>query len=187
MNGFKNVSDTLIASIQAAAPSFCGSGIAVPSPGNVFLLLFDGQVGGDFTRVGLDDRNAESFYIRLRGGEIEETRLRGGGSCSNDSQITAKCRIVMQSDCQNPADLVEHFLPALRAFRNTAIETGITKATVTPKAFSLDFAGVVKGELSEEENSVKKDAPTGWEGARYVAAIDFDLTYNIDCSLICNC
>lgn len=188
MNGFKKVSDTLVAAIKTAAPTFDGGGIAVPSRGNVFLMLFDGQAGGDFQRIGLDDRNGEWFYIRLRTGEIEEIKMKGGGACSNDSLVTAKCRLVMQSSILNPADLVEHFLPALRAFKSKVISTAIARGAVTPKSYNIDFASVVKEELSEEENKPENDAPTGWEGARFVARIDFDLTYVLDCSQInCDC
>lgn len=184
MNGIKQVSTALIQHIKANAPAFDGVGIAVPSPGNLFLLVFDEQVGGDYARAALDDRGGELFYVRLRTGEIEESQRRGRGSCSNDSLVTAKCRMVMQSQCMGPSDLIEHFLKAVRSFQKKAIGKAITYATSTPRAANLDFAAVVKSELSEEESA----NASGWEGARYVASIDFDLTYVIDCSLEnCNC
>ena len=179
MNGLESVSDALIAAIKAKAPSFDGKGIAVPSLGNVFLLIFEGQAGGDYTRVGLDDRNGEFFYVRLKSGEMDESKKRGRGACASDSVITAKCRLVAQSDNLNPAELVDLFAQALRSFRSRTIGDSITRATVTPKTYNIDFSDVVKRELSDEE----RDGVSGWEGARYVAAIDFELTYVVDCSL----
>lgn len=184
MNGIKQVSSALIEHIKSNSPEFDGVGIAVPSPGNLFLLVFEETAGGEYTRAALDDRGGELFYVRLRSGEIEEQASRGRGSCSNDSLITAKCRLVAQSGCMGPSDLVEHFLRAVRLFNKKSIGTSITYATTTPKSANLDFAAVVKSELSEEENA----NANGWEGARYVIAIDFDLTYIVDCSLEnCSC
>ena len=48
MNGIKQVSTALIQHIKSNAPAFDGVGIAVPSPGNLFLLVFDEQAGGDY-------------------------------------------------------------------------------------------------------------------------------------------
>ena len=184
MSGVKQVSAARIQHIKSNAPAFDGVGIAVPSPGNLFLLVFDEQAGGDYTRAALDDRGGELFYVRLRSGEIEESQRRGRGSCSNDSLVTAKCRLVAQSECLGQSDLTETFLKALRAYRNKTVNNAITSVTVTPKSANFDFADVVKRELSEEESA----NASGWEGARYVASIDFDLTYVIDCSLEnCNC
>lgn len=184
MNGIKQVSTALIQHIKANAPAFDGVGIAVPSPGNLFLLVFDEQAGGDYQRAALDDRGGELFYVRLRSGEIEESKAnQRRGSCSNDSLITAKCRLVAQSECLGPSDLIESFLKALHSFQKKTIGRVITYATSTPKSMNLDFAEVVKRELSDEESA----NASGWEGARYVASIDFDLTYIVDCSLNCNC
>ncbi len=182
MNGFRKVSDSFIAALVAQCPTFEGVGIAVPTSGNKFILVHDGRAGGDFPRVSIDDRKGEFFYIRLKG-DIEESKVIGRGSCSNDNRITAKCKLVMQSECLDPMQLVEHFLPGLRAFKSKTITPSLTGATASPKSYNLDFAAIAKSEVADEE----KDGTTGWDGAHYLASIDFELTYIVDCSQNCDC
>lgn len=70
--------------ISRNAPAFDGVGIAVPSPGNLFLLVFDEQVGGDYARAALDDRRG---IVLTSGSEPE--RLKKANAVVGLCQTTA--------------------------------------------------------------------------------------------------
>jgi hypothetical protein len=168
--------DSLIAQVIAATGKD-GKGIAVNSKGGNFLLIFGETAGGEYERVGIDDRLGEAFYIRLRGAvdETESTNLRRG-SCGTASRITAKCRLVAMSHCDSVNTLATNFRNALTGYRKKLITPDIYDSHASPKSIQYDFATIVIDEVPED----KREEVTGWEGAMRLIAIDFDLNYTLE-------
>lgn len=157
---------------------FTGKGLAVADRAGHFLLMFEGKAGGEFERVGLDDRAGDSYYIRLKDGKVEETvavNYKRGG-CNKASRISARCRLVVQSECQSIANLAWNFRAALSAFRVQQLGDDVHMASVSVSSIVYDFTTI----FFEETTQAERESGSGWEGSLNVVAVDFTLFYTLE-------
>jgi hypothetical protein len=155
-----------------------GKGLAIADKQGHFLLMFEGKAGGDFERVMLDDRAGDTFYIRLKDGRTEETAAlnykRGG--CNKASRISARCRLVVQSECSSIATLAWNFRAALNSFRPASLETDVFSVSTSVSSILWDFTSIFFEEITQAE----REGESGWEGPLQILAIDFTINYTLE-------
>lgn len=158
-----------------AATGLAGVAIGVPSRSGHFLLLFDPKgAGGQFEAVGIDDRKADGFYIRLRDGAISEVpKISRGGSCERSSFVTAPCRLVAYSHRFGVKELYDVFRAALTTYTRGSIGEEVQAVDASVRRILLDFTSIV----IEESTPQERESMTGYEGMMNLIAIDFDLNY----------
>jgi hypothetical protein len=155
-----------------------GKGMAVNSKGGYFLLVFGENMGGEYTRVSIEDNIGEAYYIRLKTGVVNEQILtsKRRGSCKDTSQVKAACRLVAMSHCDSIQVLADKFRNGIASFSKRTIDGYTTDALATVTSVQYDFATIVNEETPESERAEL----SGHEGGMSLIAIDFDLSYVLE-------
>lgn len=179
----QKLTEVLIAHISRKT-GITGKGLAVADRADHFLLMFADTVGGgEYERVQLDDRAGDAYYIRLKDGKIEEAKISGairGATVNSASRVTARCRLVAQSNTQALGALAYNFRNALASFEEPAIQSeNIFAAGVSIRAILFDFTTI----FYEESTAAEREGGTGWEGNMQICAVDFDLNFTLETCL----
>lgn len=154
-----------------------GKGLAVADRVGHFLLMFAGMAGGEYERVQIDDRAGDMFYIRLRDGRVEETKAVGykRGACNEASRVTARCRLVVQSEANSIGVLAWNFRAALNSFKVAELGSAFSVST-SVRAVIYDFTTI----FFEETTEAERGSGSGWEGNMQLLAIDFEINYTLE-------
>lgn len=155
-----------------------GKGLAVPDRAGHFLLMFEGMAGGEYERVQIDDRAGDGYYIRLKDGRVEEVKATNykRGGCQDASRVSAKCRLVVQSEKDSIAVLAHNFRGAIASFKAEQLAGGVFMVSASVRTVLYDFTTI----FFEETTLSERESGSGWEGHMQLVAIDFEINFTLE-------